>query len=129
MTERLMDIKERLVFIVDDDEEVRISTRVLLEVSGYIVQDFSRAEELLASANVRRAGCIVSDYNLPGMSGLELIETLRAHGINTPTIIVSSNGKHLVAQAVKAGVTAVLRKPMAAEALTQWLEQIFAESR
>ena len=124
-----MDTEHRLVFIVEDDEAVRASTRALLEASGYTVRDYASAEQLLAVGNVAEAGCMVLDYNLPGMSGIELVESLRAQGNRTPAIIISSNGKQLIARAAKAEVAVVLRKPTAADALTQWLEQIFTKPR
>jgi two-component system response regulator FixJ len=124
-----MGAEQRLVFIVEDDAAVRASTRVLLEASGYVVRDFSSAEQLLDVGDLSQAGCIVLDYNLPGMSGIELLESLRAQGDRTPAIIVSSNGKQIVQRAARAGVAAVLRKPITADALTQWLDQIFTAAR
>lgn len=122
-----MDTAKCLVFLIEDDEGVRTSMRLLLEASGYCVRDFPSAEQLLAEADARQARCIITDYHLPGITGLDLIETLREQGVATPAIIVSANGKDLVTRASQAGVVAVLRKPMAAEALTQWLEQIVAD--
>ena len=124
-----MEADLRLVCIVEDDAAVRASTRALLEASGYAVQDFASAELFLTAGSTHDADCIILDYNLPGMSGIELVETLRAQGRKTPIIIVSSNGKQLIARATKAGVAAVLRKPMAADALTQWVEQICPAER
>jgi two-component system response regulator FixJ len=115
-----------LVFVVEDDDEVRISTRTLLEALGYAVREFASGEELIASGDAATAGCIVLDYNLPGMSGLEMIRQLRAQKVQTPAILVSGNGRQLVQAAAKAGIAAVLRKPLSAEALEQWLEEIFA---
>lgn len=114
------------MYVVDDDEAVRNSTRALLEVFGYTVRDFASAEQMIASADVRKAGCLILDYNLPGMNGIELIHKMRTEGIQTPVIIVSANGKNLAAHAAKVGVVAILRKPVVAHALTQWLEQIFS---
>lgn len=115
-----------LVFVVEDDEEVRVSTRALLEASGYAVREFASGEDVIASGDVAAAGCIVLDQILPGMSGLDLIRQLRAQGVQTPAIMVSGNGKQLVQAAAEAGVVAVLRKPLSAAALEQWLEQIFS---
>jgi FixJ family two-component response regulator len=120
------DAKKHLVFIVEDDDEVRASTGTLLEASGYAVRAFASGEDVIASGEANTAGCIVLDYNLSGMTGLELIKALRAAGVQTPAIMVSGNGKQLVEAAAKAGVAAVLRKPLSAEALEQWLAQIFA---
>lgn len=103
-------IEEQHVFIVDDDAEIRDSLRILLE----------------SVTDGRDADCIVLDHNLAGMSGLDLVAVLRARGVITPVVIVSGNGKPLLARAVKEGVHAVLRKPLAADALLSWLEQVFS---
>ncbi|HEX4270229.1 MAG TPA: response regulator [Rhizomicrobium sp.] len=125
----MSDAKKHLVFVVEDDEEVRVSTRALLEASGYVVREFVSAEDVIASGDVAAAGCMVLDQTLPGISGLDLIRRLRADGIQTPVIMVSGNGKQLLQAAAKAGVAAVLRKPLSAEALEEWLEEIFSEAR
>lgn len=117
---------QRKILVVEDDEAVRASTCTLLEAQGFLVRDFCDAESFLAATDGSDADCIVLDHNLAGMSGLDLIATLRARGITTPAVIVSGNGKPLVARAAKAGVHAVLRKPIAADALLSWLEQIFS---
>jgi two-component system response regulator FixJ len=116
----------RLVFVVEDDEEVRVSTRTLLEASGYVVREFASGEEVIAAGGAGAAGCIVLDQDLSGMSGLDLIRQLRAEGVQTPAIMVSGNGKQLVAAATRAGIDAVLQKPISAESLEQWLENIFS---
>ena len=116
----------RLIFVIEDDEAVRASTRSLLEAQGYAVREFASAEGLLETGDCRQADCLVLDDNLPGLSGMELIEQLRAQGVRVPAIIVTANGRQIVARAARAGVAAVLRKPLAADGLLQWLEQIFA---
>jgi two-component system, LuxR family, response regulator FixJ len=118
--------ERHLLFIVDDDEAVRASTRALLEVFGYAVRDFASAEQLIASADIDKADCLILDYHLPGMSGLEFVQTLRADGIQTPVIMVSAYGANLTARAAKAGVVAILNKPVVGQSLTRWLDQILS---
>lgn len=114
----------RLVFVVDDDDGVRGSTRALLEACGFAVRTFASAEALIAAGTASEAGCIVLDQHLSGMSGIDLLETLRAQGLRTPAIIVTSNGTKLGKRAATADVAAVLRKPLAGEALEDWLKRI-----
>ena len=121
-------IKKRQIFVVEDDDAVRASTRTLLEAQGFRVRDFANAEAFLETADGRDADCIVLDHALSGMSGLDLIAILRARGLTTPVVIVSGGGKPLHARAAKEGVQAVLHKPLAAEALIAWLEQIFPDA-
>ena len=61
------------------------------------------------------------------MSGLDLVAKLRALGIATPVIIISGEARPILDRAAKEGVHAVLRKPLAADALLRWLAQIFFE--
>jgi len=120
-------VKKRQIFVVEDDEAVRASTRALLEAQDFLVRDFVDAEAFLQATDGRDGDCIVLDHNLLGMSGLDLIALLRARGVTTPAIIVSGHGKPLLDRAAKEGVHAVLRKPLAADALLNWLEQIFSD--
>jgi FixJ family two-component response regulator len=118
----------RLVFVIEDDEAVLASTRTLLEASGFVVRTFANAEELLAAGTAKEAGCIVLDHHLSGITGIELIETLRDEGLRTPAIIVTSNGTQLGVQAAKAGIAAVLRKPLSGEDLEEWLNRILPKT-
>jgi FixJ family two-component response regulator len=120
-------VKKRQIFVVEDDEAVRASTRALLEAQGFLVRDFADAEAFLQATDGRDGDCIVLDHSLVGMSGLDLIALLRARGVTTPAIIVSGHGKPLLDRAAREGVHAVLRKPLAADALLSWLEQIFPD--
>lgn len=119
----------RQIFVIEDDEGVRQSTQALLEASGFSVRTFANAEELLAAGTAGEAGCLVLDHNLPGMTGIELIETLRAQGLKMPAIMITSNGTKLGVRAAHAGVTAVLRKPLAADGLEEWLNRLMPKAR
>ena len=125
----LVNVEKRQIFVVEDDEAVRASTRTLLEAQGYLVRDFADAETFLQLTDGRDADCIVLDHNLSGMSGLDLIAILRASGVITPAIIMSGERRPILDRAAKEGVRAVLRKPLAADALLGWLAQIFSEQR
>lgn len=68
----------KTVFIVEDDSEMRRITRLLLERAGYAVQEAGSAEEALAEIRQKRPDLLLSDIELPGMSGVQLCETLRS---------------------------------------------------
>lgn len=123
------DAKEKIIYIVEDDDGVRDSTRVLLEVLGFAVKDFADAESFLQATEGRDADCLIVDLNLPGISGLDLLELLRTRGVRTPAIMMTANGRKLAARSARAGVVAVLRKPAAPEALSLWLEEVFSRTR
>jgi FixJ family two-component response regulator len=119
----------RLVFVIEDDDGVRASTRALLESSGFSVKTFACAEDLLNAGTAKQADCLVLDQHLSGISGIELLEALRAQGDRTPAIMVTSNGTQLGARAANAGITVVLRKPLAADALEDWLNRLLPGSQ
>ena len=114
----------KLIFVIDDDDAVRNSTRVLLEASGYSVRDFANAKVFLDETEGHEADCLILDYHLSGGTGMDLLELLRSRGVLTPAIVVSANGTNLAVRAARAKVAAVLAKPLAADALSHWLEKV-----
>ena len=112
-----------LICVVEDDDAVRASTRLLLEAEGYAVRDYASAESLLADAAAMTAACILTDYQLGGMTGLELLERLRERGIRAPAILMTANTDDFEARCRRAAVLTVLRKPMPAEGLLAWIEK------
>ena len=80
--ENLTTMQTPRVFIVDDDELVRHSVAPLLEESEIEVKTFESAESFLECAPKYDVGCLIADVQMPGMSGLELIENLRANESN-----------------------------------------------
>lgn len=114
----------QLVYVIEDDGAVRESTGLLLEVLGFAVRAFASAEDFLAAGDGGEAACLILDFHLPGMSGLDLLETLRRKGISTPAILVSADGRGLAKRAAQAGAVAILHKPLAADALAQRLAEI-----
>jgi len=116
----------KLVLVVEDDDAVRHSTTTLLKALGYDARGFASAELFLADPGCEGADCLVLDHHLAGMSGLDLLEVLRARGVRTPAILVTGNGGHVMARAERACAAVVLRKPLSADLLSVWLERIFA---
>lgn len=84
------------VCVVDDNDDVRDSTRALLESCGYVVKAFASAEDYLRHPGAEDADCLLLDLNMPGMNGLELLEVLRSCGTATATIVLTANGDPLL---------------------------------
>jgi len=100
------------VFIVDDDEAVRDSLRWLLEANGYRVRAFESAEAFLAAYDPAVVGVLIVDVRMPGMSGLELQEHLRAREIPIPVVFITGHGDVPMAVAtIKKGAVDFLEKP------------------
>ena len=115
-----------IICIVEDDDAVRASTRLLLEAMEFSVMEFANAESFPAG-QAPPADCLILDDRLPGMSGMDLLESLRRKDVKTPVIIVAAEVQHLAGRAARARVVATLCKPLAAEALVHWLERIFSQ--
>ena len=107
-----------VVLVVDDDAAVLGALKFALEAEGLRVRDYRGSVPLLADLNMPPFGCLVVDYRMPIMDGLELIEVLRGRGITAPAIMITGRtNKELAAQAAKLGVRLVLEKPLADGAL------------
>jgi len=112
------------ICIVDDDEAVRDSMRVLVESYGYPVRDYPSAMAFLDDLRGREPGCLLLDLHMPGMDGLELIELLRRRRVQTPAIIITGRKDTIHQQRVKAaGVLTLLNKPVADDVLLGWIER------
>ena len=100
------------VFIVDDDEEVRYSLKLLIESVGLETETFDSAETYLKSFDPSRAGCLILDVRMKGMSGLSLQEHLSKESLHPPIIIITGHGDiQMAVKAVKAGASEFLEKP------------------
>ncbi len=118
--ESYMAPREPSVFVVDDDEPVRDSTRALLESHGLPVSAFESATAFLDAELIQHGDCLVLDNHMPGMTGVELVETLRARDIKVPVIMFTGRADAALRQrALRAGVLIVLDKPVNEEHLLQ----------
>jgi two-component system response regulator FixJ len=108
------------VAIVDDDAGVRGAIEELLNSNGLRTRGFPSAEAFLQSVGGAEPGCLILDYRLPGMSGLQLQRELRAQGRAVPVIFATADEeafKLLQSPATQADALAVLLKPFDAEEL------------
>ena len=107
-----------LISIVDDDESVRRTTKLLVESFGYRAAVFESAESFLKSDQLYDTSCLVVDVQMPGMNGLQLQSHLAAEGYSIPTIFITAYGdKESRRQAMEAGAVAFLDKPFSDQQL------------
>ena len=112
------------IAIVDDDESVRVSTRFLVESLGFETLAFESAEDFLQSKEASRSACVISDVNMPGLSGVELQRRLRAGGCNVPMIFMTAFPDEAIEKrAMKAGAVCYLSKPFDGRTLIECLER------
>ncbi|MDA7416912.1 response regulator [Xenophilus arseniciresistens] len=115
--------------IVDDDESVRTSLGLLLLSRGYAVQAFASGEDFLAQADLQRAGCVVLDLRMTGMSGLEVFHALRAQDSPLVAIFLSGHGDIPAAvEAVQKGAFGWLEKPCNNERLLDTIAAALAHA-
>lgn len=107
-----------VVFVVDDDEAMRDSIACLLESVHLPCRMFGDASAFLEFCDARQMGCILLDIRMPGISGMELLEKLRAKGVSLPVIIITGHGDvPLAVRALKLGAFDFVQKPFNAHDL------------
>lgn len=107
-----MNVEKPLIHLVDDEEEIRTIYQDLLENRGYSVRAYSSAEEFLNTEIEVRIGCILLDFNLPGMNGLELQEEFRKRAYQLPIIFMSGQPDITPAvDSVLGGAIGYIQKP------------------
>ena len=105
--------------IIDDDPAVRNSLKFALEVEGFAVRAYPTGAELLAEAEIPDNGCLVVDYKLPEMNGLDLLFELRKRKIDLPAILITTQPNSAVRnRAALAGVP-LIEKPLLNDTLFQ----------
>lgn len=107
----------RPVLIVDDDPAVRSSLQFRLEIEGYSVRTYARGADLLDDPAISSAGCLVIDYRLPDMNGLDLLLDLRRRAIKLPAILITTHPSASVRARAAAAGAALIEKPLLSEAL------------
>jgi len=119
----------KVIYLVDDDDAVRDSARVLLEAYGLTVRPFPSAAALLEQTRGEGGDCLVLDLHMPGMSGLELLELLRKRGILVPAILLTGRFDSALSDRMgKAGTLATLQKPVETPVLLEWIERAIGSS-
>ena len=102
-----------VAYVVDDDAEIRATIREVLESDGRVVQDFPSAETFLEAYRSGGEGCLLIDAYLPGMSGVVLLDELRARGDHLPAILITgSSDVGLAVEAMRTGACDFIEKPV-----------------
>lgn len=101
-----------MIFIVDDDHAIRHSLRLLFDCVGFQAREFPSAEAFLDARRCADEDCLVLDVQMPGMTGIELLERLRERGDKIPVIVITGRPSPAdTARARAAGALSVLEKP------------------
>jgi FixJ family two-component response regulator len=115
---------EHPVFVIDDEEPVRLSLAKLLRAMGYPSRSFASATAYLASDAVGEESCLLLDLRMPGISGIDLIEELHRRGLRVPIIVMTGHADQRSMQRLEAyTLIGFLEKPFPVEQLKELLEK------
>jgi FixJ family two-component response regulator len=119
-----------VVFIVDDDVSVRESVELLLRHEGFGVETFVSAQEFLKRPRATVPSCLVLDYSLPGLNGLELQKLVAVERHEMPIIFITGHGDvPITVKAMKAGAVEFLTKPFSDDVLLTAIRNAIERSR
>ena len=100
------------ILLIEDDSAVRRSLQLLLQARGYDVRAHANGVTMLADPAWAEAACMVADYQLDGLDGLEILSRLRARGWAGPALLITAHGSpELASRASASGFAQVIEKP------------------
>jgi FixJ family two-component response regulator len=120
-----MNVQGLTVAVIDDDLRVRESLVNLLASYGYNTESYKSAEDFLTSGALYRAGCIITDVEMPQMSGLSLLQYLKESNCIAPVIIITGKpSERSRAFYLEHGAAGFIRKPVDGEALVDLIRAV-----
>ncbi len=105
------------IIVVEHDASVRQSLRFALAVEGFEVRAYARGDEMLGAAELPDRGCLVVDYNLPDMTGLDLLAQLRTRHVALPAILITTNPSIIVRRRAEEAGVPMIEKPLLGDSL------------
>jgi two-component system, LuxR family, response regulator FixJ len=116
--DQLMSASPGPVIVIDDDVAVRNSLKFALQLEGLDVRVYPGADEVLAEHDWPDRGCLVVDYQMPRMNGVELVDCLRKRSVHLPAILITGKANGAVRSSAEcSGFRQVLEKPLDDDAL------------
>ena len=118
---------QRLVYLIDDDADVRDALVLLLHTMGFVPRPFAGVQSFIDRPDPRQDGCLVVDIRMPGTSGLQLLEHMVKEASGMPTVMITGHGDVAACRrAFKAGAVDFLTKPIDEQVLLEAVEAAFA---
>jgi two-component system, LuxR family, response regulator FixJ len=124
MPQRELTAPSPVIAVVDDDPAVCNSLKFSLELEGFVVRAYRSGSEFFSADDFHDCKCFIIDQRMPGMSGMEVIATLRERKVSIPAIlIISQPNKVLSARAADADVP-IIEKPLLSNALVEKIREV-----
>jgi two-component system CheB/CheR fusion protein len=121
---------QKTVYIIDDDAGLRSAMAMIFEANAFHVETFGDCEEFSDEVRVEADSCLLVDANLPGMSGLEMLQKLSTSHSRLPAILMTGEGDvKMAVQAMKAGAFDFIEKPVNQSDLLKFVNRVFEQSR
>ena len=121
---------DTVVHVIDDDEAARQSLEFLLRSAGFDVRAYETAMAFLDALPQAKAGCVISDVRMPGLSGIDLLKRLKELDVGMPVIIITGHGDvPLAVEAMKAGAADFLEKPFDDELMLEAVRSALSDYR
>jgi FixJ family two-component response regulator len=118
-----------VITIIDDDHSVLVATQLLVSSFGFETRVFASAEDFLRSSNLDETACLISDINMPRVTGIELQRMLRSQGRDLPTILMTAfSNENVKSQAIAGGAVCFLLKPFDAKTLLGCIKNALSRS-
>ncbi len=118
-------MKPPLIYVLDDDDSVRIALGSFLRSLGFKVETFASGRQLLASDQLTLVSCVISDVQMPGMSGFEVLGLLQQMTPPVPVVLLTAFFEESLKQkALAGGASAFLSKPFSSAEMLKVLETL-----
>jgi len=120
---------QKIILLVDDNEIVRITLKEFLTLLGLVVIEASNGKEGLEKALSSEFHILITDYKMPDMTGIEMLEEILKFKQNFKVVILTGFANEIDSEVIKKlGVVAVLEKPVALGVLEKLITQLLANS-
>src|SRR5215471_8141597 len=118
-------VAQQVVLVIDDDPAVCSSLKFSLEIEGFAVRVYPGGYELLNETDLPAKSCLLIDYHMPVMNGLELLARLRDRGITLPAMVITSQPNRRLRERIAAAGVPLVEKPFLGSVLVDHIRDAF----
>src|SRR5262245_25935620 len=122
-------VAKQVVLVIDDDPLVLSSLKFSLEVEGFTVRAYSGPYEFLNETDLPAKSCLLVDYYMPGMNGLELLARLRDRGVSIPAMVITGYAHCALRHQLAVAGIPLIEKPFLTNVWTKRIREALAVAR